>query len=572
METALHAFRREWFSHPEWWFNARPETDVYLTETYGDWLKASQGEYSMDWTKDTWLAWIVLYDQLPRHMARVSAEHIPLIYTSLSKAIGLVRLVLQEGFELTDYTGAEFGFLLLPMRHSNDCRLIFQVMKLTWVKMAMDADAGNHASVKALKPFLVATYQRCPPLPFDLNEYPDWLQWIPAPQVSQAFPWDTHAPILASSRELLLEGETPMTPTVPAWALGWKLPSLASLTSPALIVSLSGGVDSMVLLWILQTYYPSVSLTAVYINYCNRSDAEEAFVADWCASRGVPLLIRRFREIQRAPAMAFELRDLYESYTKRGRFHTYQLAAGVAASQTSQAFGAPHPPSSAFGASQTTTVAFGHNQDDCFENILTNLCQKKKYSNLRGMEPLMETEGVQCWRPMLQVPKQAIYHFAQQHGIPYLHDSTPKWSCRGKIRDTVRPTLHRFHPAMVPALFHLSDTLAELTDHLEHTAGVLARKTKEQKGTLTVSVEDYPASLWVSLSFWKAYFLILWGFPPSHKSLLHFIGRMRTTEASLRVLLKKGIEVHVRRTATEWVFRFTAASSSLPSSSHQTPA
>lgn len=187
----------------------------------------------------------------------------------------------------------------------------------------------------------------------------------------------------------------------------------------------------------------------------------------------------------------------------------------------------------------------------------------------------METEGVQCWRPMLHVPKKAIYQFAHQHGIPYLPDSTPKWSCRGKIRDSVRPVLEAYHPAMVPALFHLSDTLSELTDHLEHTASVLARKTKEANGTLTVPAADYPASLWVSMAFWKAYFLNLWGFPPSHKSLLHFIGRMRAPEASLRVQLKKGMEVLVSRTGAVVVFAFKKSLSSamaLNASVHHTPA
>jgi len=305
-------------------------------------------------------------------------------------------------------------------------------------------------------------------------------------------------------------------------------------------------VDSMVLLWILVKYYPSIPVVAVHINYCNRSDHEEHFVADWCASQGVPLFIRRFREIQRVPAMEFELRDMYESYTKNGRMHAYHLA---------HQFASVSPPTS------SPVVAMGHNHDDCFENILTNICQKQKYENLQGMTALTETNGIQFWRPMLHVPKQEIYHFAQRHEIPYLNDSTPSWSCRGKIRDLVRPTLQQYHTAMIPAFFHLSNTLADLTQHLEQMATLLVRKTTLD-GQLTVCPDDYPPSLWSSVPFWNHYFHKLWDFTPSHKSLVHFTERLNAVPQAtqnatvIRVLLKKGKLVVVHKSTAQWMFEF----------------
>jgi tRNA(Ile)-lysidine synthase TilS/MesJ len=42
---------------------------------------------------------------------------------------------------------------------------------------------------------------------------------------------------------------------------------------------------------------------------------------------------------------------------------------------------------------------------------------------------------------MLNIAKKDIIHFANLNEIPYLCDSTPKWSVRGKIRDNLRPLL-----------------------------------------------------------------------------------------------------------------------------------
>jgi tRNA(Ile)-lysidine synthase TilS/MesJ len=49
--------------------------------------------------------------------------------------------------------------------------------------------------------------------------------------------------------------------------------------------------------------------------------------------------------------------------------------------------------------------------------------------------------GVYVWRPLLQHVKDEIYSFAHRYGIPYFRDSTPSWSTRGKLRNSLIPLL-----------------------------------------------------------------------------------------------------------------------------------
>ena len=60
---------------------------------------------------------------------------------------------------------------------------------------------------------------------------------------------------------------------------------------------------------------------------------------------------------------------------------------------------------------------------------------------LAGMRESSVANDVLIWRPLLQHSKVELYDFAHEWGIPYLKDSTPLWSTRGKIRNQLMPLL-----------------------------------------------------------------------------------------------------------------------------------
>jgi tRNA(Ile)-lysidine synthase TilS/MesJ len=55
--------------------------------------------------------------------------------------------------------------------------------------------------------------------------------------------------------------------------------------------------------------------------------------------------------------------------------------------------------------------------------------------NLSGINLGSLIEGIHIWRPLLSHSKAEILDFAHLFGIPYLKNSTPIWSTRGKIRN-----------------------------------------------------------------------------------------------------------------------------------------
>jgi len=193
------------------------------------------------------------------------------------------------------------------------------------------------------------------------------------------------------------------------------------------------------------------NIIAIHINYNNRTHSgdELDFVNYYCNKLGIKLYLRTIKEISRNNCLHNGLRDLYEDITKNIRYDMYRLNI----------------------KNDRTYILLGHNKDDCFENVITNILNKSNYNNLCGMEVLKEIEGMMFWRPLLSIEKRHILDCANINKIPYLYDSTPAWSVRGKIRDTVRPSLLLLKNnegiednSTIDSFFYLRDYIANTQD------------------------------------------------------------------------------------------------------------
>jgi tRNA(Ile)-lysidine synthase TilS/MesJ len=252
----------------------------------------------------------------------------------------------------------------------------------------------------------------------------------------------------------------------------------------------------------LQEHY-NFNLVAVHIDYANRSYKEYEFVKDWCAYIKLPVYTRHITEINRTDCMNYGMRSIYEEYTKKVRFETYKAV------------------------SASPNVILGHNYDDCFENILTNICNKEKYDNLRGIREEQNIEGICFLRPILDIKKKDIYLFAYNNNIPYLHDSTPEWSQRGKIRDSVKPVLNRWNKDAIAGFFELSDTLAEYEEIVKNIVNTMVFVVKDEL--------KIPCSSFIlSKILWKHIFENQSIYNISQKSFFNFLEKLEHTYYNLK--------------------------------------
>lgn len=202
-------------------------------------------------------------------------------------------------------------------------------------------------------------------------------------------------------------------------------------SSKKVIVSLSGGVDSMVLTTILKLL--GYNVICGHINYNNRNETyeEQEFIEKWCYYNSIKLYVKSLTHIKRAESN----RNEYEAITKKIRFDFYKeimLNEGQ------------------------SMILLGHHKDDVLENIFANLCRGRNILDLAVIKHSCILDNVHIMRPMLDFYKTSIYDFAKYYQVPYFKDSTPHWSIRGKYRNKIHPQLEDAFPSLKSNLMELS--------------------------------------------------------------------------------------------------------------------
>jgi len=461
---SLNQFKLDWFNHPEWWFSASHESDMLIRNKYEHLLDTIH-------TNEDPLTLILVYDQLPRHIYRSQpANHIIEYY--LQQALAVIRSHIDTPYE-HDLTAQEWTFFLLPLRHTKCHTNIINVIERTWHRLT---DEKNNDIYRR---YLKATYQRF------LRDFENQTPLMEVPDERTTHNQQHDFTNLLAFNPLSYNDTTQQQTDD---LLAFSLNSID--TTKQIIISLSGGVDSMVCSFVLKHYQPQSNIIAVHINYDNRPQCalEVAFLQQWCKHLDIPLNVRTIKEIHREPCMKYDLRDLYESYTRDVRYLTYK------------------------SVSKEAQVVLGHNLDDCLENIMTNIAQKNKYDNLKGMSIRTEQDDITFIRPLLETSKENIIKYARNNNIPFLPNSTPAWSQRGQIRNNIVPCLDKWDNRFVPSLFELTDKMSNLYKLLQQSVSLFIAKghVEVHCPNLQFVIETIPCNELVTIDmFWKEFFVLL---------------------------------------------------------------
>jgi tRNA(Ile)-lysidine synthetase-like protein len=210
------------------------------------------------------------------------------------------------------------------------------------------------------------------------------------------------------------------------------------------IISLSGGVDSMVLATLLIAKHKNKQLIAIHINYKNRTetDLEEKFLNEWCKYNNIIFISYNMGELRRHNIP----REHYEKETKRLRFELYN---------------------SVLEKYPACGIYLAHHLGDEQENTFSNVINGKNLLSLSAMQDRCVINNVNILRPLINFPKSEIFNFAHKYKIPYFKDTTPDWSNRGKLRRQIFPLLDSVYGNKYLASFtNLSKESSEWKDFL----------------------------------------------------------------------------------------------------------
>jgi tRNA(Ile)-lysidine synthase len=192
------------------------------------------------------------------------------------------------------------------------------------------------------------------------------------------------------------------------------------------LVAVSGGVDSLVLLHLFHSSAADlgIAIVAAHFDHAMRpASADDAeFVARVCAAWGVPLVVQRAETTPRSEAEARDARYRFLSET--------MLRHGA------------------------TRMATAHHADDQVETVLFRLMRG---AGLRGLAGIPVRRGA-IIRPLLRFRKHALAAYAAQHGIAFREDASnlSDGFARNRIRRTIIPALLSVRPQSGADLLRLA--------------------------------------------------------------------------------------------------------------------
>eukprot|EP01006_Ploeotia_vitrea_P022914 TRINITY_DN55338_c0_g2_i1.p1 TRINITY_DN55338_c0_g2~~TRINITY_DN55338_c0_g2_i1.p1 ORF type:complete len:698 (+),score=63.03 TRINITY_DN55338_c0_g2_i1:57-2150(+) len=388
---AKEKFQTHWF--PAEGSQKQAEIDKLVRDKYASLLQdAEEGKLDEEWKKTSQghLALILVLDQFSRHVHRQDRAKID---RNDIKALALAQEFVDQNRGNT-LTPPELIFSLFPFRHSPT------VARLQFVLDQVEARTPTVATwTEMLTRFKRATLTRL--------QHLQGVQWTDGDEILEHHPF---------------EGDFSDVEKSPVWcSMKAFLTKYNAEQHKTLVVSLSGGVDSMViaqLLVLLSPQFGGFNVVAVHIDYGNRpeSGAEAAYVEEWCNKHKIIFRKRTITEAKRATAN----RDYYEKLSRTIRYTAYADAL--------EEFNAPG-------------VMFGHHQGDIQENVISNMMKRVQLLDISGMGETGIVNDVVIWRPLLSHVKDDIISFAHKYGVPYFLDTTPKWSTRGTMRNQLLPLL-----------------------------------------------------------------------------------------------------------------------------------
>jgi len=232
------------------------------------------------------------------------------------------------------------------------------------------------------------------------------------------------------------------------------------------LLAISGGVDSMVMLHVLVRLVRagrlSIEPVVGHVNHHLRpeADTEEVFVRDTAGAYAVETLCRGV--------------DVHTHVTETGL--SVETAArqlrGDALLQMAQQAGC-------------AVIATAHHADDNIETVVFRLRRGTGYRGLAGIRPqAVRRAGAEAFtvvRPLLCAHREDIESYAREHGLRWCEDPSNRQRqfARNRIRHDLLPYLTRLYGAALPnKIERLSQVAGDLLERVEDRADAAWRRAR----------------------------------------------------------------------------------------------
>ena len=214
-----------------------------------------------------------------------------------------------------------------------------------------------------------------------------------------------------------------------------------------IIVALSGGADSVSLLYVLISLKEQYNLTvsAAHLNHQLRGEEsvrDYNFVKNLCNSLDIKLF---YKEVD-INALSKETKESTELCGRNARYDFFQQLSNE----------------------HNAKIATAHTASDNLETVIYNIARGTSINGLKGIVPKRNY----IIRPLINVNREDVENFCTENSISYVNDSTNFLDdyTRNKIRHNVIPVLKNINSNAETSATYLSEDAFEVTELFENMA------------------------------------------------------------------------------------------------------
>lgn len=216
----------------------------------------------------------------------------------------------------------------------------------------------------------------------------------------------------------------------------------SSYPDKTFILSVSGGVDSMVLLdAVIKT-----KLNCVVVNFNHhkrRASEKEAKLVE---------------KVALANNLKVELKDI--KIEKNGNFQKLARDRRIALLKEIAK------------KSNTNLIVTAHHLNDLTETMLMNFVSQGMFKSLSGFDTKCEDDGFIFLKPFKEIKKSELYEYAKKHNLAFFEDESNFKNnyTRNRFRNLFIPELEKQNPKLTDRMFLLSDIFQSVDTSLKKTA------------------------------------------------------------------------------------------------------
>lgn len=222
------------------------------------------------------------------------------------------------------------------------------------------------------------------------------------------------------------------------------------LLDKKVLIAVSTGVDSMVLLNLAIKYLDKNNIGIVHVNHKKRieSDTEEEYLRSYCLKHNLAFYVHHLVQNNDENFQSYARSVRYDFFCDISIKYNYEY------------------------------LLTAHHAEDNLETIVMRFLKSSSLKGYAGMEKETTYKNLKVYRPLLEISKDFILSYAKKHKIKYFNDATNDLYDyqRNRIRHRVIPFLKEENPNLINAINNYHKTLINANNIIENQIQLFENK------------------------------------------------------------------------------------------------